>query len=129
MPHLRRETRRPAVDPSDNSRPAEQLLGVAKQNVVHRASRTRGVEAPSLFRLMGFRMGRTSVKQLLGESDRDYTYYRDRGWLSSDYFYPTRLGLLKKALGAGFDWLFARVYKRPATAQPTHDLRGRALTQ
>jgi hypothetical protein len=36
---------------------------------------------------------------------------RDKGWFESDYFYPTRLGLLKKAAGCLFDWIAARTTK------------------
>ena len=74
---------------------------------------------PSLFRLLGFRMGRAATKYTLGEEDRDYVYYRDRGWLESDYFYPTRLGPLKQAVGAIVDYVGARHYEsaEPA-AQP-----------
>ncbi|MDH4270754.1 MAG: flavodoxin family protein [Candidatus Aminicenantes bacterium] len=58
---------------------------------------------PTLFKLMIFRMSRTSLKLILDASYRDYTYYRDKGWFESDYFYPTRLGVLKKAAGSLFD--------------------------
>jgi multimeric flavodoxin WrbA len=60
---------------------------------------------PTLFKLMIFRMSRTSMKLMLDDSYRDYTYYRNEGWFESDYFYPTRLGLLKKAAGNLFDLL------------------------
>jgi multimeric flavodoxin WrbA len=68
--------------------------------------------APSLFQLMVFRMGRTSIKRMLGAESRDYTYYRDRGWFESDYFYPSRLNPLKRAAGASFDWLASRMFKQ-----------------
>jgi len=55
---------------------------------------------PSLFMLMGFRMGRTMVREKTARDSRDYTYYTEHGWLESDYFYPTRLSPLKKALGS-----------------------------
>ena len=58
---------------------------------------------PTLFKLWGFRMGRTVIRLMLDDSSRDYTYYRDKGWFESDYFYPTRLGVLKKAAGSLFD--------------------------
>ena len=67
-------------------------------------------DVPSLIQLMGFRMGRTSVKLTLSEDKRDYTYYRDHGWFSSDYFYPIELGLMKTAAGAVFDWTAGRMY-------------------
>jgi multimeric flavodoxin WrbA len=70
---------------------------------------------PSLFGLMIFRMGRTGFKQSLAEDDLDHVYYRDQGWFQSDYFYPTRLGPFKKAAGAFFDWVAARVYPQRET--------------
>jgi len=68
---------------------------------------------PTLLKLMVFRMSRTSAKLMLNDSYRDYTYYKDRGWFESDYFYPTRLGVLKKTAGSLFDWFAkSRVRKR-----------------
>ena len=67
-----------------------------------------GYPVPTLFKLMVFRMGRTKVWVELDDSSRDYTYYADRGWLESDYFYPTRLGVLKKGAGKLFDAWSAR---------------------
>jgi multimeric flavodoxin WrbA len=58
---------------------------------------------PTLLRLMVFRMGRTKIRLELDDSFRDYTYYTDKGWLESDYYYPTRLGVLKKGAGMLFD--------------------------
>jgi hypothetical protein len=58
---------------------------------------------PSLFRLMAFRMGRTSIGRELTERDRDYQYYREKGWFMSDYYYPVRLGLWRKLVGGLFD--------------------------
>lgn len=69
--------------------------------------------APGLFELMMFRMGRTGMKQMLSEDARDYTYYRDRGWFQSDYYYPTRLGPIRKAAGALFDRAGARFFGKP----------------
>ncbi|MBE3043109.1 flavodoxin family protein [Candidatus Bathyarchaeota archaeon] len=58
---------------------------------------------PTLFKLMAFRMGRTSIGLELDERSRDYRYYKDKGWFESDYFYSTRLGALKKIAGSLFD--------------------------
>jgi multimeric flavodoxin WrbA len=73
---------------------------------------------PSLLQLWAFRTARTSIAVELGEDDRDHAYYREHGWLASDYFYPTRLGPLKRAAGAAFGRLAARssrprAYRRP----------------
>jgi hypothetical protein len=63
---------------------------------------------PTFFKLMGFRMARTSIRLELDETNYDYRYFKDKGWFESDYFYPTRLGILKKAAGSLFDWIQAR---------------------
>jgi multimeric flavodoxin WrbA len=68
-----------------------------------------GHPVPSWLMLMGFRMGRTSMRLELDESSRDYRYYMEKGWFESDYFYPTRLGVLKKGGGKLFDVLQARM--------------------
>lgn len=67
-----------------------------------------GFAPPTLLGLMIFRMSRTSRKLMLDESWRDYTYLRDQGWFESDYYYPVRLGVVKRAAGRLFDWLAAR---------------------
>jgi multimeric flavodoxin WrbA len=63
---------------------------------------------PSLIRLMVFRMGRTSIRLELDDRSRDYTHYQEKGWFESDYFYPIRLGALKKFSGSLFDSIQAR---------------------
>ena len=70
-----------------------------------------GYPVPSWVMLIGFRMGRTSVRLELDESSCDYRYYVEKGWFESDYFYPTRLGLLKKGAGKLFDAIQARATK------------------
>ena len=67
---------------------------------------------PSIVQLLAFRMSRTSMRQTLGDDNRDFTYYRDHGWFESDYYYPTRLAPLKKAVGATFDWMASNLYKQ-----------------
>jgi multimeric flavodoxin WrbA len=60
---------------------------------------------PTFLNLMAFRMARTSMKLILDDSYRDYTYFTDKGWFESEYYYPTYLGPLKKAAGSLFDSL------------------------
>jgi hypothetical protein len=62
---------------------------------------------PALFKLCGFRAARTSMRVMLDESSRDFTYYQDKGWFEADYFYPARLGVLKKAAGGLVDTITA----------------------
>jgi multimeric flavodoxin WrbA len=63
---------------------------------------------PTMLQLFGFRMARTSMKLELADDRRDHAYYRDRGWFDSDYYYPTKLGPLKRAAGVAFDRMAAR---------------------
>ena len=67
---------------------------------------------PTLFKLMGFRMGRTSMRLELDDTSYDYRYYKDKGWFESDYFYPTHLGVWKKAAGRLFDSIQARITRK-----------------
>ncbi len=64
---------------------------------------------PTLFKLMVFRMSRTSMRLELDDLSRDYRYYKDKGWFESDYFYPVRLSPLKKLAGGLFDSFQARM--------------------
>jgi multimeric flavodoxin WrbA len=67
--------------------------------------------AATLFGLMVFRMGRTKMRLELDDSSRDYTYYAEKGWFESDYYYPTRMGVLMKGAGKLFDTVSARMSK------------------
>jgi hypothetical protein len=67
-----------------------------------------GYPVPTLFKLMAFRMFRTSMRLELNDSFRDYTYYAGNGWFDFDCYYPTRLGVLKKGAGRLFDSLAVR---------------------
>jgi hypothetical protein len=77
---------------------------------------------PTFFQLMIFRMSRTSIKLLLDESWRDYTYYKNNGWFGSNYYYPTQLNPIKKLTGNFFDFIFTRIYgKKVRTNQVLSD--------
>jgi multimeric flavodoxin WrbA len=67
---------------------------------------------PTLFKLMAFRMARTSIRLMLDDSSRDYTYYKDQGWFESDYYYPARLNVLQKVTGSLFDSIAAGMARR-----------------
>lgn len=67
---------------------------------------------PTLFKLMAFRMSRTSMKLMLDDSSYDYRYYEEKGWFESDYYYPTQLGAVKKITGNLFDWISSSMTKR-----------------
>ncbi|NLP10250.1 NAD(P)H-dependent oxidoreductase [bacterium] len=66
---------------------------------------------PSLMDLIMFRMSRTSIRLML-EGNPDYTYYKEKGWFESEFYYPVRLGMFKKAAGRLFDSVAAIVVRR-----------------
>jgi len=77
----------------------------------HRELSRPAFPAPSLFRLMLFRMSRTNLKLILNDGFCDYRHYREKGWFKSDYYYDAPLGLLKKAMGLTFDFLGRQMAK------------------
>jgi multimeric flavodoxin WrbA len=66
--------------------------------------------APTLLQLLGFRMSRTIIRQLRPEMI-DHQYFAEKGWLESDYYYPTSLGPLKKITGSLADRMAPIVQK------------------
>ena len=72
-------------------------------NKFHRKFKSKKYPPPALVRLIMFRMSRTNIKIELNEELRDYTYYREKGWFESDYYYPVKLNPFKKAIGKLFD--------------------------
>jgi multimeric flavodoxin WrbA len=66
---------------------------------------------PSLFKLMLFRMSRTSINHSLDEEYKDYNYYKEKGWFDSEYYYPVNLNPFKKMVGKLFDIVAVRMSK------------------
>jgi hypothetical protein len=65
--------------------------------------------SPSLLRLMLFRMSRTSMKKMLTDDFRDFTYFQEKGWFTDDYYYPVKLNAVKRAAGRLFDFTAAKI--------------------
>jgi multimeric flavodoxin WrbA len=63
---------------------------------------------PTLLMLAVFRTFRSMIRQGSDDSTRDYRYYAEKGWFESHYYYPTRLGVLKKGAGKLFDAMSTR---------------------
>ena len=61
------------------------------------------LRTPSLIELMMFRMSRSAIKEELDDHYRDYTYFKEKGWFESDFFYPVKLNPFKKLAGRLFD--------------------------
>jgi multimeric flavodoxin WrbA len=93
----------------DEQKVDEALTKLSKQ--FHAKLTKPAYPVPSWPMLMGFRMGRTSVREMLDDSSLDYRYYARMGWFESDYFYPIQLGPLKKAAGRLFDRITPTIRK------------------
>ena len=65
--------------------------------------------SPSIFKLMVYRMSRSSMAEMLDESYRDYSYFTEKGWFTSDYYYPVKLNPLKKLMGRFFDYTAKKI--------------------
>ncbi len=85
----------------------------------HQALSQSRYPVPTLFKLMAFRFGRTSIRLTLDDTWLDYRHYRDHGWFESEYFYPTRLNVFKKAAGRLFDYNASRGAKESQAARGT----------
>lgn len=93
--------------PEKQQRRNEAILDEQAARFHERLSRPP-LPVPTLRHLMMFRMSRTKIRLKLDESWRDYRYYRDKGWFEADYFYPVRLGPVRRAAGRVFDYAGAR---------------------
>lgn len=70
------------------------------------------VKRPSFFRLMMFRMSRSSIERMLNEDFKDYRYFKEQGWFESDYYYAVKLGLVKSIFGRLFDGMGRQMAKQ-----------------
>jgi multimeric flavodoxin WrbA len=105
-----------ALDPmSEKERQKIDAIAAEHSRRFHAGLSQPQYPVPTLFKLGGFRAARTSMRLMLDETSRDYTYYRDKGWFESDYFYPTRLSVLKKATGSLVDSITARMTRSEAS--------------
>jgi multimeric flavodoxin WrbA len=101
-------TREPITDKQQRKNDA--VLAAHSRRFYNRLMRP-SYPSPTLFKLMIFRWSRTSIKLMLDESFRDYTYYRDNGWFESDYYYPARLNPIKRLAGSLIDRIIAKTTK------------------
>lgn len=63
---------------------------------------------PSLFRVLIFNVTRAS-HDAAKQDNRDYRYFKDKGWFSSDYYYGARIGGFKNMLGRLAGYLVKRL--------------------
>lgn len=68
----------------------------------YRALCSEKFKSPGFSDLIMFRMIRTA-KPYLDIMPRDYEYFCEKGWMESDYYYPVKLGPVKKLVGMFFD--------------------------
>jgi multimeric flavodoxin WrbA len=99
-----------ALDPM-NRKERERIDRIVKEHSrrFHETLFKAQFPVPPFFKVWAFRAARTSMRVMLDETSRDFTYYRDKGWFEADYYYPTRLGLLTRATGSLVDAITARM--------------------
>jgi multimeric flavodoxin WrbA len=51
---------------------------------------------PSFLRLFLFRMARSSMGIMLNDTNRDYVFYKKNGWFETEFYYPVKLGTVKR---------------------------------
>jgi multimeric flavodoxin WrbA len=92
------------LDPMTDEARAQFDRSIAAQAERYRAELAKGAfPKPGWIKLLLFRLSRTSMSLMLDGASCDWRYYTERGWFDSDYYYPTRLGLLKSMAGRLFD--------------------------
>lgn len=102
-----------ALDPmSEQERRKIDAIAAAHSRRFHAGLLQEPYPVPSFFKLGAFRAARTSMRVMLDETSRDVTYYRDKGWFESDYFYPVRMSMFKKAAGSLVDYITSRSVKK-----------------
>jgi multimeric flavodoxin WrbA len=84
----------------------DRIISEAIERFSKEIHRTKA-RVPSLFRLLLFRMVRTSMKYSEEVLPPDKAYYQRMGWFESNYYYDVKLNPLRRALGAMSD-LFAK---------------------
>ena len=57
---------------------------------------------PKWFNFFIFRSVRT-LSKYTGETNKDSNYWKEKGWLESDYYYPVKLGITKSLAGKLID--------------------------
>jgi multimeric flavodoxin WrbA len=74
----------------------------------HRRLNAPAFPRAGLFGLVMFRMSRTKIRSMLDDRSPDWRYFSEQGWFESDFYYPTRIGPLKKAAGRLVDAITRR---------------------
>ncbi len=99
-----------ALDPM-NKKERERIDEVSREHSkrVHAGLFRPQYPIPPLWKVCAFRAARSSMRVMLDENSRDFTYYRDKGWFESDYYYPARINILKKAAGKLVDRITVRM--------------------
>ncbi len=55
---------------------------------------------PTLFQFLMFNVTRNTIRQRGNVASMDHAYFAEKGWLEAEYYYPTRIGLWKRAVGS-----------------------------
>jgi multimeric flavodoxin WrbA len=86
----------------DRKRINDKIIAMQSEKFYSRLIKSK-YPTPSLIKLFLFRMARSSMKIMLNENNRDYAFYMKNVWFESDYYYPVKLGPVKRLAGKFFD--------------------------
>lgn len=101
-----------ALEPSTDKQKIENSKKIKKASLrFYKELNDSKLFSPSLFRLMLFRISRTSIKLILNDNYKDYIHYKEKGWFDSDYYCEVSLGYTKKLAGCIFDFIGKQIAK------------------
>ena len=78
---------------------------------------TKRYPPPSMFKLIIYRMTRSSMKYFSEATDADKKYYEENGWNTADYYYKTKLNVFKKIVGKIMDRMIYGMAKKDRQLQ------------
>jgi multimeric flavodoxin WrbA len=100
------------LDPSTDKQKIENSKKIKKASIrFYKELNNSKLASPSLFRLMLFRMSRTSMKLILNDNYKDYMHFKEKGWFDSNYYYEVSLNYTKKLAGCIFDFIGKQIVK------------------
>ena len=97
----------------------EELIKLFQKNIRKLQNKLNSnlYQSPTLFRLMIFRMTRSSMKYFDEATPVDKAYYKAKGWNDSTYYYPVKMNIFKILIGYLFDNIIIFMSKKkPTTA-------------
>lgn len=88
----------------------------------------KDLSRPGIMDLIIFRMVRTFKPYSEDIMPRDYEYFKEKGWMESDYYYETKLGIIKRAIGKMMDRQAAKMGEKMIREQEEYEKKSKNIT-